>query len=208
VKSFSSKRYKLGSMQLSIEAIIILVIAIVLLGLGIGFIKQFFGKGSESLLGKFEPLKEDCDVNANSPLIPKEITLKQGESIQTKICVYNNQEKKVKNAVFKFLKCVGPDGVPILSDEGANKYAPNLKDDVLVINALGQDIERNRFSGYKVSITAGPSGTTTDSSQLGTYICNIVVTDEACINPTQTGSTAPCVVSGTVGPIQMTFNVE
>jgi len=52
------RKFRIGSMQLSIEAIIILVIAIVLLGLGIAFIKTFFGKGADALAGSFDPIAE------------------------------------------------------------------------------------------------------------------------------------------------------
>jgi hypothetical protein len=146
-----------GSMQLSIEAIIILVIAIVLLGLGIAFIKGFFGKGSDALLGKFEPLKEECDVNSNNPIIPKEYHVKKGEVTAASICVFNDQDSDVVNGEFKVDGCIGP-GVTTPSATLIN------------INSLGQTLPRGKSAGYKTTVT-------TDSSvQVGaTYICNIRV---------------------------------
>lgn len=149
-------RTRKGSMQLSIEAIIILVIAIVLLGLGVAFIKNFFGEGEEALLGKFRPLKEECDVTASNPIIPKEFHVKKGEVNQENVCVYNNQNNDVANGRFEVLECIGPDG----------SAAPSS----FVVNSLGQDIARGESTGYKTTIR------TSENVSVGsTYICNIHV---------------------------------
>jgi hypothetical protein len=158
-------------MQLSIEAIIILVIAIVLLGLGIAFIKGFFGKGSEALLGKFEPLKEECDVNANNPIIPKEYHVKKGEVTAASICVFNDQDSDVIDGAFQVVGCIGP---------GVTTPSATL----IKINSLGQTVPRGKSAGYKTTITPDTS------VQVGsTYICNVKIqgtgTSPKSIGPVQ-----------------------
>jgi hypothetical protein len=165
-----------GSMQLSIEAIIILVIAIVLLGLGIAFIKGFFGKGTDALLGSFDAVSERCDVSSDNPIIPKAFSVKQGEANQIKICVYNNQQQRIPNGVFKIANCVNPAGNPL----GATPPASALPSGELKFTSLGQDIERGETKGYKTNVQAG------SSASPGVYICNIEVSCGAA-----TGVTCP-----------------
>lgn len=183
-------------MQLSIEAIIVLVIAIVLLGLGIGFIKNFFGEGSEALLGKFEPLKEECDVTSSNPIIPKELSVQQGDRTQVNICVYNTADQTITDGVFKIESCIDPNGDVVTATALA---------DTITINSLGQNIDRAKTTGYKTTIEVG------GDAALGTYACNVLLQKAGAGNNryavTRSG-TPPSPTGPIVGPVQMTFTVN
>lgn len=172
-------------MQLSIEAIIVLVIAIVLLGLGVGFIKNFFGQGSDALLGKFTPLKEECDVTASNPVLPREFHVKKGSVNPMNLCVFNDQQSDVLGGTFEVQGCIGP-GIAGTSVAGAHP---------IEITSLGQDIGRGQSTGYKTTLeTAG------FVEVGGTYICNLQVKSAP-----QPGSTA---TGASVGPVQVTVQVS
>jgi hypothetical protein len=49
---------KKGALELSITAIVVLIIAITVLGLGIGFIKNLFSEGTETISAQFDSVKE------------------------------------------------------------------------------------------------------------------------------------------------------
>ncbi|MBI4449361.1 hypothetical protein HY641_05035 [Candidatus Woesearchaeota archaeon] len=53
------RKVKLGSLQLSIEAIVVLIIAITVLGLGLSFIRKLFTGTTEKLAGISEQLSEE-----------------------------------------------------------------------------------------------------------------------------------------------------
>ena len=59
MKMFTHKRTKKGSLQLSINAIVILILAITMLGLGLSFIKGIFGGTVEKLKGIQTQLAEE-----------------------------------------------------------------------------------------------------------------------------------------------------
>jgi hypothetical protein len=186
-------------MQLSIEAIIILVIAIVLLGLGIGFIKNFFGKGTDALAGSFDPIAEHCDVSADNPVVPREIELSQGKSKQVRVCVYNNQVGQIPGATIRLGTCVDPAGLTKTAPTTAGASSA-LPSDELKFIVLGQDLDKGTTKGYKVGVS------TSGTAQLGTYICNAQI---QCTGPS-TGP-KPCLISGPTTtptiPFQMAITV-
>ena len=50
---------KKAALELSITAIVVLIIAITVLGLAIGFIKNLFGEGQKTITSQFESIKEN-----------------------------------------------------------------------------------------------------------------------------------------------------
>ena len=203
-----------GSMQLSIEAIIILVIAIVLLGLGIAFIKNFFGKAQDPLGSQIDSLKS-CNANSETPLLPTNFNV-DSTKVQFDLCVYNNGGLDLKNAKIRILSCMDDGGVDrvYFSPETAKDptgYSATTAPAGTVYPALkfanlGFNLEKRKsglipvtLSTYKAS---GASPSAFDTTQLGTYICNVVVQ-----NPVITG-TAVTGYSNVVGPVQVKFVVS
>jgi len=74
-------RRKKGALQLSITAIVVLIIAIVVLGLAIGFIRKQFTKGTELVAGEMAGIKQRMkeDIRAGGELlvftVPDEVSV-------------------------------------------------------------------------------------------------------------------------------------
>lgn len=167
-------------MQLSIEAIIVLVIAIVLLGLGIGFIRSFFTQGESGLGEYFDPIQEGCQVDAHNVILPKEFSMKPGSTTLHKVCVYNNRDAQIIDGVFGVRSCMGPDGTDATA--------------LITFGSLEQSIDRGQAKGYKIPIAVSRE------ADLGTYICNIYVKQKG---RTYDDNTVPV-----IGPEQVSFLVE
>jgi len=82
---------KKGALQLSVNAIVVLILAIVLLGLGLGFVKGMFGKVSTSFEEQISREPEPFPPTADSPitLSRENIKTNPGETEVIKIAVLN-----------------------------------------------------------------------------------------------------------------------
>ncbi len=150
-----------GSMQLSIEAIIILVIAMVLLGLGISFIRTFFAQGEETLMQPFDAIQFGCSPDSQSPITisPSEPEVKSGGQIRPKICVYANKPAELGNEVqLSITECRG-----IEAAGGENTLVPELI-------AVKQPISRTEIGGFNTILSAKQGG---QDLPVGTYICTL-----------------------------------
>ncbi len=148
-------RSRKGSMQLSIEAIIILVIAMVLLGLAIAFITGFFKQGTSKLTEPFDAISFGCDPSANDPIktSPTLLQLKAGDTLQAKICVYNTLALDAKNVNVGVEGCVN------------NVIPAPAVTDVPKLLTQPQNIKRTETGGFNTILTA--------PSKPGTYICTL-----------------------------------
>ncbi|MBS3142696.1 hypothetical protein J4464_04905 [Candidatus Woesearchaeota archaeon] len=85
------KHSKKADLGLSIQAIVIIILAITLLGLGLTFVRQFIGKGSESLSGIFDAAELENPATSLTPLtLPKEVNLRSGGKVIVDIGFYCN----------------------------------------------------------------------------------------------------------------------
>ena len=149
-------------MQLSIEAIIILVIAFVLLGLAIVFVKSFFDG-----IDIPDPGGQTCyTANDENAITPRSIELKAGQKINKKICVYNNADKEVISPSLRLGQCIDPSGTP----------APN------VVSLQSLPLEKNIPRGGAVEFAV--SFSIANNAAQGTYICNVFA-QHLPINPTE-----------------------
>lgn len=165
-------------MQLSIEAIIILVIAFVLLGLGIVFVKNFFAKAGSQTDRYIDQAGSACNTaTLDNPITPTKFQIKQGGSSTQEICVLNNAAKPIKTGKLELIKCYEPTA-------GAEATAGTIS---IISGPL--PIQRAEGKSYQATIK------TKGDASLGTYICNIQVKD--------TEGTEPAIV----GPIQITVEV-
>jgi len=110
------KRNKRAALELSITAIVVLIIAITILGLGIGFIKKQFGAGTELVGGELTRIKQQLkdQVRTGGELlvfnIPEELSI--GKPQNTFIGVRNtaaNQNPDKDRVCFRVeVKCIKP----------------------------------------------------------------------------------------------------
>ncbi len=100
-----SKKKK-GAIELSITAIIILILAIVVLGLALGFIRGMFGKVTKQIDQLISAEPEPPIASRSDPLtISREnIIVDPGESSVIKVSVYNPTGKEWKGAT-PFVEC-------------------------------------------------------------------------------------------------------
>lgn len=178
---------KKGSMQLSIEAIIILVIAMVLLGLGIAFISGFFKTGTSKLMEPFDAMSFGCDPNSNDPIktSPTVLQLKSGDTLPVKICVYNGGSADAPKVNVGIESCVNT------NDNTAKK--PKLL-------TAPQNVKRTDIAGFGTILTAKESTGTADLVP-ATYICTLTAVKDATTFPSALDETK------VVGRKQVTITV-
>ncbi|KYK25617.1 hypothetical protein AYK26_05760 [Euryarchaeota archaeon SM23-78] len=150
---------KKASMQLGINAIVVLIIALAILGLAMSFITNLF-KGGESKLGGLID-RTDLPVHADSvnPLVFdfSDITVKAGRSAKLVVSVYNSDfgEDSVGLAL---VSCV---------DSAGTQLTLTSTDPDMTLASPSQVISRGTDGGYRAILGV-------NSAVLrGTYICSI-----------------------------------
>jgi hypothetical protein len=167
-------------MQLSIEAIIILVIAFTLLGFGIVFVKNVFTKAGGSVDTQLGQATSVCNTaNGNNPIIPDGFEVEQGGNTKQDVCVFNNAANPITSGQLKALGCIDPAGNPVTDVDTIKFISAPL------------DVTRGDAKTLKTTVAIKPA------TPLGTYICNVQFE--------QSGNTE---AAKRVGPIQMTFEVQ
>lgn len=88
---------KKGSMELSVNSIVILVIAVVMMGLILGFIKTKFSDASQEIKEE-EPEAPVASINNPISLSREDITTGTGKSVTLKSSVYNSEATNMTSA--------------------------------------------------------------------------------------------------------------
>ena len=79
-------------MELGISTVVMLVIAIVIIGAAIAFIRGFFAKGDESLMGAFDIVDFRVEPSRTNPLVlssGNELRIKPADKVRIGIGYYN-----------------------------------------------------------------------------------------------------------------------
>ncbi len=113
---------KKGSLDISIQAIVIVVIAFVVLGLGLGFVKSTFKDITETSKGVQAKIKEqileDLRVSGKKVSITSQVTIERGKETLENVGVVNTGlTEKTFGIKISFIKKQNPDGSP--GPEGA-----------------------------------------------------------------------------------------
>jgi hypothetical protein len=169
---------KKGAMELGISTVVMLVIAIVIIGAGIVFIRSFFGTGTETLIGAFEVADFGLEPTANRPLVltDGQVNIKTGRQSVVRVGFYNRQSKPV-TANVGFGKCVTSVSA---AAEAACAEPENIKP---MITSLQQDnIEIGAAVGFQTQVNAKCEYLDTTTSTMvernlpaGEYTCNLIV---------------------------------
>ncbi len=143
---------KKGSMELGINAIVILIIALALLGLAMGFVTNLFKGGEKKLGGLIERTDLPVHADAGNPLVfdSSDITVKSGKNANVVASVYNNNfgDEEVSLAISS---CINSDG---------------SEQTEISLNSPVQTIPRGNDGGYMAIIYVG-------DVSAGTYICTV-----------------------------------
>ena len=165
---------KKAAMELGISTVVMLVIAIVIIGAGIAFIRGFFGTGTDTLVGAFEVADFGLEPTAARPLVltDGQMTIKRGREATVRVGFYNrgNDEKTVNIA---FGRCVS--SAPAPTDCDADDLKPSIV-------ALEQKLAPGDSAGFATQVSAecvDENGETKFYALApGTYTCNLLAVDQ------------------------------
>src|SRR3989338_5769409 len=106
---------KKASLEMSIQAIVVIVIALTVLGLGLGFVKGTFkdiGETSKGVQAKIkEQILEDLRVSGKKVSITSQVNLERGKEALENIGIVNTGlTEKAFGGKNKFIKKQNPDG--------------------------------------------------------------------------------------------------
>jgi len=187
VKIFSgpTKRIsKKGSLQLSINAIVILVMAITLLSLGLGFIRSIFS-GTVKDLVNIKPDELTAPATADNPISLEEgnkITVKQGEENQEFVFSFYNTKANTANEVkFTIEGCEGS-GLTRTVTNGVVSYATGIGSSAVSVTVptiltTAQNVAPGKVAPFVGLLNSG-------SFPPALYVCNIIAKAKAGSAPT------------------------
>lgn len=181
---------KKAAMELGISTVVMLVIAIVIIGGGIAFIRGFLEKGTDSLDNSFKMADFGLEPSNDDPLvlIDGTVSVKTGRTEIVRIGFYNKQGGS-KNVSVGFGGCITT--VPATSIDSAcgTGVLPKPK-----INVLPQEVEVGVSVPFGTQVSAKCDGTESENLPAGTYTCSLVVFEcagavETCITEKYNSST-------------------
>jgi hypothetical protein len=143
---------KKGSMEMSINSIVILVMAMALLGIGLVFIRGMMG-GATSKLGKsIDAADLSEQPTSEKPLtIDKTVSVKKGDNEMLKVGFYNTQNVPVN---------VKPCVTKCINSTGSSAFSGSIK-----IQAISQNTPTGKAIGYEGMMNANVNQ--------DTYTCQI-----------------------------------
>jgi len=174
------RKYKKAGMELSINAIVILIIAMVVLGIAILFVRGMFGKLGERVGREIAKGEIATPATPENPLtVDKEISISKAELKKSiDISVYNSLSTDASNVKLN-ISCVNSTG----GDVPTNK---------IVLATAPLSIPKNSYVGYRAILSINE-----DIAKLGeSFICRIVANTTTPGNwPAPSATTVITVVS-------------
>ena len=159
---------KKGALELSVNSIVIMVIAFVVLGLILTFTRTIFKFGTEKTTGIFEATSLETQPDAENPLtLPDTVSVKAKGKKTMNVGYYNRNPYLAVNAKFGISDCQDESGNSM--EIIAGELGKNRDEIIPTITSAWQSIEGSESKGYKIIITDNgiPSGRL--------YICTVVV---------------------------------
>jgi len=156
---------KKGSLGMSINAIVMLVMAMALLGLGLTFIRGMMGGATGKLGGAIDAADLSEPPTPQNPVtMDRTVKVKQGKSTTLKIGFYNADSEEA-NDVYPYF----PSGACKASS--AEEFEPNLV-------ALPQTVPTGESVAYEVILDMNGVNLGSTSVPPGTYACSLDIGDE------------------------------
>ena len=162
---------KKADLNLSIQAIVIIILAITLLGLGLTFMRQFIGRGSESLSGILEGVQLENPATSNTPItikptVPVQIGKKSTEVL---IGFHCNAATPCHEAKPKITRCEPPLAGTAYKD-------PTFADAFLTPKV---DVNPHEGIGFRAILDNEKFKDSSDTFIPGTHICSISIDSDA-----------------------------
>ena len=165
---------KKGSLDISIQAIVIVVIAFVVLGLGLGFVKSTFkditGTTKEVQAKIKEQILEDMRASGQKVSVTSQITLERGSQVIENVGIVNTGlSEKVFGIEIIFGKKQNPDGstadpeaskedITFFYSEAVDKRLSPTAGDVLPLSISAKSGAAGNYL-YKVDVHSCPKAT-------------------------------------------------
>ena len=149
---------KKGYLALSVNAIVVIVIAFVVLGLALTFTRSIFKAGMGKLPEAISLTALEAEPSADNPItIADRIEIKRDSQVELKIGYYNSNPNPSTDAKLGIYDCLNPDGDSVYS---TGKLP--------TITSTSQTVEPSSASAYKVILS--------ENEMIGgiSYICTII----------------------------------
>jgi len=158
---------KKASMQLGINAIVILIIALAILGLAMSFITSLFRGGQSKLGGLIERTDLPVHADATNPLVfdSSDIKVKPGKTAKLIVSVYNSDFGEEDKVGLELMSCVDSAGKELCVPGSTSTSCTPPYD--MTLAAPSQIIPRGTDGGYKAIIRVA------GGFPRGTYICAV-----------------------------------
>lgn len=176
MRIFGTIRERKGSLQLSINAIVVLVMAMVVLGLGLGFVRGLFGQGQQNLVKVIDNNMLENQATYDTPFtVDRNVKVKLGKASPIYMGIYNKgsdeetfditsqscKESTMGDSV-DYVAVVFPDSVSVGSNEAVgvrgsvfidkNQFSGSY---ICEINAVGQATNVHYASSVFIEATGG-----------------------------------------------------
>jgi len=137
-----------GGMELSINAIVILIIAMVVLGIGILFIRGMFAKAQTTTFKALSSQETTNPASADRPLVAdREVILSTtNPSATVSVSVYNTNPATVEGITIALSSCTDSLG-------GTVNIAPASDAKIGFTKVSGVSIPSNQFASYQTSLS-------------------------------------------------------
>jgi hypothetical protein len=161
------KNSKKGDLNISIQAIVMLVIAIVVLGLILGMIRGWFAKAGTQVSGLLDVEDIKTHADANIPFrVPSEVQVKTGDSTDIKVAYYNKGSIPVTNVTITLKSCLD-----VLTGAQATTK-PNL------VSIPASKVDPATEQGFRVILNTNVEGGTI-KVPFGEYLCSMAAISES-----------------------------
>ena len=146
---------KRASLTLSVNAIVVLILAIVMLGLGMAFIRGMFGQVSETFEQKIaeEPEPQTPSIRDPITLSREHVITHSGVTDVIKVAIFNPTNETWTNAK-PDITC--PTGVTITDDANQKTVSPNTRQDYTLKLKLTGPVD-TYLCELKIAATPTPS---------------------------------------------------
>lgn len=163
---------KKGSLQLSVNAIVVFVLAFAMLSVGFFLVNMIRGQLNDTVPQVFKLDNFQVQPDAQNPLVftPNEIRADANGEVTMGVAFFNKLSNQLTNARFDIIECLVPgSGVP--NDIVKNDGNGNL----LTIRTLPQDVDIGEIVTYTIAIVH--EGTSTSKLNANSqYVCSVGVT--------------------------------
>ncbi len=132
---------KKGSLNLSIQAIVIIVIAFVVLGLALTFVRLGFDKSTTQLVGVIDDNALKTPATSGNPITMTELSIKRNNAVDLEVAYYNKDSDEHKDVSLRVKTCI---------TSKAEAKAKITKDSLPTVEAVAQNVPPSAQKGYTI----------------------------------------------------------